>query len=76
MRIEVNDGRVTGYVDYDGRGYETEVISVSVEQDGLKVQSSMCLPVRHKPAKLILACFNEVFAKAESVLSAFDACRD
>ena len=70
MRIEVKDGRVTGYVDYDGRGYETEVISVSAEQDGLKVLSSMCLPVRYRSAKLILACFNEVFAKAESMLSA------
>jgi len=70
MRIEVKDDRVIGYVDYDGRGHDTDVISVSFGNDGLKVQSSMCLPVRHAPAKLILACFNEVFAKAESMISA------
>lgn len=70
MRIETSGNRVTGYVDYDNSGIESDVIDISVEGNVLKVHSSMCLPVRHAPVKLILACFNEAFSKAESLLSA------
>jgi hypothetical protein len=70
MKIEVKDNRIVGYVDYDGSGRDSDVITVSIESDGIKVQSSMALPVRYKHAKLVLKCFNEVFARAESMLSA------
>jgi len=68
MRIVVKNDIVTGYVDYNGSGHETDVIRVSIEDGTLQVRSSMSLPVRHKPALLTLACFNEVVIKAQSMM--------
>ncbi len=64
MRITEENGKITGYVDYNGRG-EKDVIVLYVDFGDLKVASSMCLPVSHKEAKLVLSCMNEAFIKAE-----------
>lgn len=64
MRVIEEGDTITGYVDYNGRG-EKDVITLHVDFGELKVGASMCLPVRHAEAKLVLACFNEAFAKAE-----------
>ncbi len=66
MRIAIENDTVTGYVDYSGRG-ERDVITLHVDFGEVKVGSSMCLPVRHAEAKLVLACMNKAFTKAEQL---------
>ncbi len=66
MRIVEKNLTVTGYVDYSGSG-ETDVITLHVDFGEIKVDSSMCLPVRYEQAKLVLACMNEAFIKAEAI---------
>jgi len=69
MRIETDGNRVFGFVDYNGRG-ETDVIRLTAKKGGVTVDSSVCLPVRHAEAKLVLACMNEAFQKAELLANA------
>ena len=70
MRIEVEEGNyIAGYVDISGMG-ESQVIGIYIDNGSLKVGSSMCLPVNHEKAKLVLECMNATFAKAEELLVA------
>ena len=68
MRIKVTGSYVVGYVDYDNRGSETDVIAIYVDKRGPLVTTAKTLPVHYAQAKLILACFNETFLKAEEML--------
>ncbi len=67
MRVTVENDTVIGYVDYAGRG-ERDVITLHIDFGEIKVGSSMCLPVKHAEAKLVLACMNEAFTKAEELV--------
>ena len=66
MRVFEDNGIVTGYIDCDGGG-ETDVITLHVDFGVIKVASSVCLPVDHKQAKLVLACMTEAFRLAEYI---------
>ena len=68
MKIIEENGVVNGWCDYNGRGMQN-VITLHVDFGELKVGSSMCLPVNHTEAKLVLACMVETFIKAEALTS-------
>lgn len=68
MRIEIEDGYVRGYVDYRGYG-DIQAIGLSTNNGVLKVETSVCLPVKHEYAKRVLECMNAAFAKAEEMIS-------
>ena len=64
MRFTEDEDTVVGWCDYDGKG-EKLIISLQVDFGELTVISSTPLPKKHLEAKLMLACMNEAFIKAE-----------
>ncbi len=68
MRITIKNDTVIGHVDYEGRG-ERDVITLYIDFGEIKVGSSMCMPTKYTEAKLVLACMNEAFTKAEQLVA-------
>ena len=68
MEILRGGSEVIGRVDYDGSGYESTVIILSVRDGKIKVELTAQIPVSHQPARLVLACFTEAFMVAEEML--------
>jgi hypothetical protein len=64
MRFTEDGNTVRGWCDYNGKG-EKLIISLEVDFGELTVISSTPLAKKHVEAKLMLACMNEAFIKAE-----------